>query len=124
MKHQECKPGKRISETNSSQIQNRVSRITIHVLMFLFVIIELQPSTRFSAKPAFANTFVNFQQEKSGPGFISERERLDLGRSNITNSESKSKSVFSNTVMNNLNAKVSFQYEDKMKSSIRQDAKI
>jgi len=75
---------------------------------------------------------VNFQQEKKGPGFISERERLDLGRNTITTGphcdnslkDHKSKSVFSSTVINNLNAKVSFQYEDKMKASMRQEARI
>ena len=36
----------------------------------------LNPPGRFSSKPAFANTFVNFQRDSKAPGYISERERL------------------------------------------------
>ena len=36
----------------------------------------LNPPGRFTSKPSFANTFVNFQREQKAPGYISERERL------------------------------------------------
>ena len=66
----------------------------------------LKPPGRFTSKPDFANTFMNFQRDQKAPGFISERERLS--RFPMRN---QGKSVFATTVTNNLsnlNQKVAF----------------
>jgi len=83
------------------------------------------PPTRFSAKPTFRNTFVNFQQDKGHPGFISETDRIG-GRRNgsISGKGESGHSVFAQTVTNNLNAKVAFQSEEKFRNSMRQEANM
>lgn len=79
--------------------------------------LELIAPTRFSAKPNFGSTFGNFQQEKNMPGFISEQQRL--GRSTFS---TFGKST--NWSESGLNAKVTFQMEDKQKQSKLQEARL
>ena len=85
----------------------------------------LVPATRYGSKPPFRDTFVNFQQKAGMPGFISETDRLG-GRRNVTVSPSgrSAKSIFSQTVTNNLNAKVQYQFDEKARNSMRQEAKM
>jgi len=91
------------------------------VSLLPFPFSELVPPTRFSAQPNFSSTFVNFQQDKTYPGFISEKDRVGgrRGMNSTTNAAEKKSahSVFSATVANNLNAKISFQFEDKLKAT-------
>jgi hypothetical protein len=76
--------------------------------------------TRFSSKPNFSSTFVNFQQDKSMPGYIPEEVRL--GKSTLSAFNTNSVFVRSGQMVpaqaaeNNLNAKVSFQMEDKYRA--------
>ena len=60
--------------------------------------IELVPATRFGAKPAHPNTFLNHQAGPNTPGFINETDRFQGMRSN-----------------RNLQTKCDFQQEEKMK---------
>jgi len=59
---------------------------------------KLVPATRFGAKPAHPNTFLNHQAGPNTPGFINETDRFQGMRSN-----------------RNLQTKCDFQHEEKMK---------
>ena len=84
-------------------------RVSKETLIYCFL--ELIAPTRFSAKPNFGSTFGNFQQEKNCPGFISEKDRL-------------AKSTSTAWRDNSLNAKISFQMEDKMRATKLQEARL
>ena len=62
------------------------------------------------------------------PGFISETERLGGRKTHGSliahESSPKGQSIFSKTVVNNLNAKVQYQFDEKAHNSMRHAAKI
>lgn len=82
--------------------------------------------TRFSAKPVFGSTFVNFQQNTGQPGYISEAERFGStkGSGFSTLQKQGEKSIFQSSQASGLNAKVGFQNEDKVRSTRLQEAKL
>ena len=65
------------------------------------------PATRFGAKPAHPNTFLNHKAGPNTPGYINETDRFQGMRSN-----------------RNLQTKCDFQQEDKMKRQAIQDSKV
>ena len=69
--------------------------------------IELVPATRFGAKPAHPNTFVNHHAGPNTPGFISEQTRFG--------GASQRDYMFN---------KVDFQVEDKQKKQKLQQSKL
>jgi hypothetical protein len=89
---------------------------------------ELEPATRFGAKPEFTSTFVNFQQGAGYPGHLTEKERF--GRTVLGSSFQQSfkhtvgPKVFAQAAENTLNAKIGFQAEDKMRKTLVMEAKI
>mmetsp|Transcript_16376 Transcript_16376/g.27712 ORF Transcript_16376/g.27712 Transcript_16376/m.27712 type:complete len:195 (+) Transcript_16376:1910-2494(+) len=98
---------------------------------------QLVAPTRFSSKPLFGSTFVNFQQERGAPGFISEQQRLAKStRADITAPQGGPKigsttlqrsgqsNIFTQVAGNSLNQKIIFQQEDKLKSVRLQEARI
>lgn len=102
----------------SRALDKASSPMPTHVsIPFPLKFLELVAPTRFSSKPNFGSTFGNFQQEKSMPGFISEQQRLGSS----TFSGFGKSTNFSET---GLNAKLTFQQEDKMKHNKLQDARI
>ena len=82
--------------------------------------------TRFSAKPGFGSTFVNFQQTNGQPGYISEAERFTStkGSGFSTLQKQGEKAIFQSSTSAGLNTKIGFQQEDKLKSTRLQEAKL
>ena len=71
------------------------------------LLVELIPATRFGAKPAHPNTFTNHQPGPNTPGYLDEAARLG-GRFHDRN----------------LQTKVDFQQEDKMKKAKTIESKV
>lgn len=74
---------------------------------FLIFSSELVPATRFGAKPSHPNTFLNHQPGPNTPGFLSEAQRVNVPRAQL-----------------NLQSKVTFQEEDKLKKQAVIENKI
>ena len=75
-------------------------------LIFIFTV-ELVPATRFGAKPAPPNTFLQHQPGPNTPGFLDEANRFGGMKSN-----------------KNLQTKCDFQMQDKLKKQAVAESKV
>ena len=104
------------------------------IILFLSTV-ELKVPSRFSAKPDFGSTFVNFQHPGRCPGYLEENARFK-GTANGFMKEKKERmegtrssigvKQFSGPLQkeNCLNTKVAFQAEEKAKADARRAARL